>query len=53
MMNKKLDICDSQMGCKGRFTWYDFLACDKLTTDLQHELGTFTVHMCTSVVSMW
>ena len=23
---------------KGRFTQYDFVACDKLTTDLRHEL---------------
>ena len=24
--------------CKGRFTWYDFVAHDKLTTGLRHEL---------------
>ena len=24
--------------CKGRFTWYNFVACDKLTKGLQQEL---------------
>ena len=24
--------------CKGRFTRYDFVACDKFTTGLRHEL---------------
>lgn len=25
-----------------RFTWYDFVACDKLTTGQRHDLGPFT-----------
>ena len=28
----------SCLECKGRFTWYDFVAYDKLTTRLRHEL---------------
>ena len=27
---------------KGQFTRYDFVACDKLTTGLRHDLGPFT-----------
>ena len=32
---------------KERFTRYDFLACEKLTTGLRHNLGPFTrAHVC-------
>ena len=34
---RKRPIVVSQTS-KGRFTWYDFVACDKLTTGLRHDL---------------
>ena len=38
--------------CKGLFTRYDFVACDKLTTGLRHELYRVnqTYHSLTTVV---
>ena len=33
--------CIAREEDKGRFTRYDFVACDKLTTGLRHNLGPF------------
>ena len=35
---KKLCVKKGSEICKGLFTRYDFVACDKLTTGLRHEL---------------